>query len=466
MTLSRPELAAEAAFIRDTLVGGRLQDVRVPDPDRVVLGLRVPGRTWWLLLCVASGLGRIHTVERKPKNPQPALAFQGLLRKELPPGFTGMDLVDGERIALLRFGAGEQERRLVVELFGPGGNLALLDGAGRVLGRARSPRGPGCRSLRGEPWTPPAAAPRRERPAAPLPLPTDLQLRERYEALEVTRAKELALGQALRSVRSERRRLSRLRKRQSRDLSRAGEPDGLRRRAELLQGSFHLLKRGQSTVRVVDWSAPGTPEVELTVDPALAPSDQVEKAFARVRRAERTRDRATAQLARTVQLLEAVETREASLLSGELTPAPPPERAAPRARARRQETRQPYRSWWTEDGTEIRAGRSAADNDTLTFRLSKGNDVWLHVRGRPGSHVVIRNPGTAPSPALLKLGGQVALVQSGLADGAREEVGWTRVKHVRKAKGMAPGKVLVGQEKVLYLETNRQLLSRLRRDPG
>ena len=466
MTLSRPELAAETAFIHDTLVGGRLQDVRVPDPDRVVLGLRVPGRTWWLLLCVANGLGRIHTVERKPKNPQPALAFQGLLRKELPPGFRSIDLVDDERIALLRFGAGEQERQLVVELFGPGGNIVLLDGSGRVLGRARSPRGPGCRSLRGELWTPPAAAPTRDLPADQVALPTDLMLRERYERLEVTRARELALGQALRSARSERRRLSRLRKRQTRDLSRAGEPDGLRRRAELLQGSCHLLKRGQSTVRAVDWAAPGTPEVELTIDPALAPSAQVEKAFARVRRAERTRERATAQLARTERLLEAVETREASLLSGELTPPPPRERSAPRAQARRPETRQPYRSWWTADGTEIRAGRSAADNDTLTFRLSKGNDVWLHVRGRPGSHVVIRNPGTAPSPELLQLGAQVALVQSGLADGAREEVVWTRVKHLRKAKGMAPGKVLVGQERVLYLETSRELLSSLRRDPG
>ncbi len=466
MTLARPELVAEAAFVRDTLMGGRLQDVRVPDPDRVVLGLRVPGRTWWLLLCVAGGLGRIHTVERKPKNPQPALAFQGLLRKELPPGFCGIDLVDDERIALLRFGDGDQARRLVVELFGPGGNLALLDAEGRVLGRARSPRGPGCRSLRGQVWTPPAPLPAPSRPSEEGPLPSDQMLRERYEALEVTRARELALGQALRTARAERRRLSRLRQRQTRDLARAGEPEGLRRRAELLRGSFHLLKRGQSSVLAVDWSAPGTPEVELTVNPALAPSAQVEAAFARVRRAERTRDRATVQLARTVELLEAVQAREAALVAGEVEPIPTSPRAAPRARNRRPATRQPYRSWWTTDGTEIRAGRSAADNDTLTFRLSKGNDVWLHVRGRPGTHVVIRNPGTAPSPALLQLGAQVALVQSGLADGAREEVVWTRVKHVRKAKGMAPGKVLVGQERVLYLETSRELLSSLRRDPG
>ncbi len=216
----------------------------------------------------------------------------------------------------------------------------------------------------------------------------------------------------------------------------------------------------------VDWSAPGTPEVELTVNPALAPSAQVEAAFARVRRAERTRDRAAKQLEQTSASLEALEATEAALLSGALAPEPAPAQAKPRTRARQQATRQPYRSWWTADGTEIRAGRSAVDNDTLTFRLSKGNDVWLHVRGRPGTHVVIRNPGTAPSPALLQLGAQVALVQSGLADGAREEVVWTRVKHLRKAKGMAPGKVLVGQERVLYLETSREALSSLRRAPA
>ena len=110
----------------------------------------------------------------------------------------------------------------------------------------------------------------------------------------------------------------------------------------------------------------------------------------------------------------------------------------------------------------MHVGRSAADNDALTLHNAKGNDVWLHVRGRPGAHVVIRAPGRAPQPELLLLAAQLALVHSGLADGARAEVTWTRVKHVKKPRGLPPGKVLVTQERVLYVETDRAALEQLR----
>ena len=463
MTLSRPQLVAQAEFFRQTLGGGRLQSVRVPDGDRVVLELRCPGRTWWVLLCVAPSLGRLHTIERKPKNPQTALTFQGLLRKELPAAFVGIEVVDGERIAILRFGAEDRRRSLVVELFGPGGNLVLLDEHEHVLGRARAARGPGSRALRGGRWEPPAAAPRPQPTPDASPTPTDLEIRERYTTLELTGAHARGLSQALGQARGERRRLVKLERRQRQDLERAGDPSVLRRHADLLRGSFHLLQRGQTSVRVVDWVAPGAPEVDVAVNPALAPAAQVEAAYGRVRRAERTREQAGIQLARTRQRLATLEAQVEEYRSGALVPPPPAPRAAP-ARSRDPTTRLPYRCWWTPEGIEIRVGRGAADNDALTFRHSKGNDVWMHVRGRPGAHVVIRTPGAAPSPPLLQIAAQLALVQSGLADGAREEVVWTRVKHVRKAKGMAPGKVLVGQEKVLYLETDRAAIAGLRRD--
>ena len=79
--------------------------------------------------------------------------------------------------------------------------------------------------------------------------------------------------------------------------------------------------------------------------------------------------------------------------------------------------------------------------------------------------MVICRPGPSPSPELLLLGAQLALAHSGIKEGAREEVTWTRVKEVHKPKGMAPGKVLVRQEKVLYVEAQRRALDVLERNP-
>jgi hypothetical protein len=52
--------------------------------------------------------------------------------------------------------------------------------------------------------------------------------------------------------------------------------------------------------------------------------------------------------------------------------------------------RLPYRRYRTTGGLEIRAGRSAKDNDELTFHHSAPDDIWMHVREAPGSHVVLR----------------------------------------------------------------------------
>ena len=44
------------------------------------------------------------------------------------------------------------------------------------------------------------------------------------------------------------------------------------------------------------------------------------------------------------------------------------------------------------DGMEILVGRSASDNDVLTFKIAAQKDFWMHVAGESGSHVVVRNP--------------------------------------------------------------------------
>ena len=141
-----------------------------------------------------------------------------------------------------------------------------------------------------------------------------------------------------------------------------------------------------------------------------------------------------------------------------------PARWRPQAGPRRDRRgeRLPYREFRTANGRVIRVGRAAADNDTLTFRHSRGRDVWLHVVGRPGAHVVIPlDRGAVPDPATLEVAAQLAMAHSGFSEGDDGEVAWTRVKFVRKPKGAPPGAVLHTQERVLYLRRSRAALDGL-----
>ena len=136
---------------------------------------------------------------------------------------------------------------------------------------------------------------------------------------------------------------------------------------------------------------------------------------------------------------------------------------APRRR-QRPGPRLPYRSYWWK-AVEIRVGKGARDNDDLTVHHARGNDVWMHARGRPGAHVVVRFREAAPPLELLIAAAQLALTHAGVRDGDRAEVVWTRVKEVKKPKGLPPGKVLAGAERVLLVDVDPAVRGTLASEP-
>lgn len=97
------------------------------------------------------------------------------------------------------------------------------------------------------------------------------------------------------------------------------------------------------------------------------------------------------------------------------------------------------------DGWEVLVGRSAADNDYLTFRVAKGRDVWLHVAGgTPGSHVVVKNPtGGEPPREVIERAAELAAWYSKSRGAPRVEVHVCNASQVSKQKGAPAGQVMI-----------------------
>ena len=125
-----------------------------------------------------------------------------------------------------------------------------------------------------------------------------------------------------------------------------------------------------------------------------------------------------------------------------MEPQDPPKRADGKGRAVRNVE---------VEGFEILVGKGDADNDRLTFKVASPLDVWLHVAGVPGSHVVVRNPDRlAELPrAVLERAAELAAFHSKAKHGGKVEVHWCRVADVSKPRGAAPGKVLLRAYKSL-----------------
>jgi predicted ribosome quality control (RQC) complex YloA/Tae2 family protein len=102
------------------------------------------------------------------------------------------------------------------------------------------------------------------------------------------------------------------------------------------------------------------------------------------------------------------------------------------------------------DGWKILAGRSDAENDRLSIRVARPHDWWFHVRGMPGSHVILQGPeGLEADRRLLETAAAVAAYHSKARNGGTVAVSYTLARHVSKPRGAEPGTVHIRNERVL-----------------
>ena len=95
----------------------------------------------------------------------------------------------------------------------------------------------------------------------------------------------------------------------------------------------------------------------------------------------------------------------------------------------------------------VLVGRSDIDNDRLSIKVARPDDWWFHVRGMPGSHVILRSkPGAEPDRETLKRAAAIAAYYSKARSGGVVAVSATRARYVTKPKGTKPGSVHIRKE--------------------
>lgn len=103
-----------------------------------------------------------------------------------------------------------------------------------------------------------------------------------------------------------------------------------------------------------------------------------------------------------------------------------------------------------KDGWKVLVGKTDADNDRLSLKIAAPNDLWFHVRGMPGSHVVLKvEVGTTPNRETIKKAAAIAAYHSKAREGGVVAVSCTEARFVTKPKGAKPGSVAIRKETVL-----------------
>ncbi|BBO84754.1 NFACT RNA binding domain-containing protein [Desulfosarcina ovata] len=100
-------------------------------------------------------------------------------------------------------------------------------------------------------------------------------------------------------------------------------------------------------------------------------------------------------------------------------------------------------------GFRVMAGKTDADNDRLSLKVAGANDWWFHVRGMPGSHVVlVIEKDRPPDRETLNRAAAIAAYHSKARTGGVVAVSGTLACHVTKPRGAKPGSVQIRKERI------------------
>ncbi len=287
------------------------------------------------------------------------------------------------------------------------------------------------------------------------------------------RAEDFALDRArlkiTKIINRRRKKLQALGKGLIKDIDQSGKADKFKKKADLLLANMHMVIPGIDRIEVTDWES--GENVVLDLDTILSPQLQVERWFKRYRKLQRTHkvamDRRTAVVAEEEELTKLEEKlasaasideinyiREQCVLRGLIAPHEIKAKGQDKRRADRKGHRPGNRfristnRYRSNDGFLIIAGTNNLSNDALK-RSSSPEDIWLHTRDIPGSHVYIITRGKKVPETTLKEAAMVAAWHSKAREGSNVPVDYTKSRYVTPIPGAPPGKVRFKRERTI-----------------
>lgn len=230
-----------------------------------------------------------------------------------------------------------------------------------------------------------------------------------------------------------------------------------KRHADLLSAQRGQLRKGMNEITLPDWDTTKTVTVKL--NPARSPQQNIDDYYRKARKAAdavAAAQKERPHLIRDLERLRAalarvdaggVETGALQEIAGvfgiDPAVAPPGRRPPPRL---------PYREFAIGPG-RLLVGRSSRDNDELTLRHARPQDLFFHVHGSPGSHVILRreNRETPVDKDTITLAAQVAAYFSKSKHAGLVPVVYTEARYVRKPRKAPAGTVSVEREKTIMV---------------
>lgn len=254
-------------------------------------------------------------------------------------------------------------------------------------------------------------------------------------------------------------------------LAEAQHADKFQRYGELLTANLYALKKGMKEIEVLNYYDDAGGTIIIPLDPGKTPSENAQRYFSKYQKAKKSIqivmeqiDIAKRELAYFDNLLQQIETaspKDIQEIREELVEGGYIRQRQKRNVKKQQNAKPVLDHFQSTDGTEIIVGKNNKQNDYLTNKLAARDEIWLHTKDIPGSHVVIRSK--EPSEETILQAAMLAAYFSKARNSSSVPVDYTRVRFVKKPSGAKPGFVIYENQQTVYVTPNEELVLKLRK---
>lgn len=240
---------------------------------------------------------------------------------------------------------------------------------------------------------------------------------------------------------------------------------------ELLTANLYAAKRGMKEIEVVNYYDENEAAVTIPLDVQKSPSENAQKYFSRYQKAKTALEVVDGQIQNAreeaayfdslLQQVEAASPKDIEEIREELI-----EGGYLRERRKRQTKKSQAQKpildrYLSSDETEILVGKNNKQNDYLTNKLAAKDELWLHTKDIPGSHVVIRSKD--PQEQTILEAAALAAYFSKARESASVPVDFTLVRHVKKPAGAKPGFVIYDHQQTVYVTPSEDIVLQLKK---
>jgi predicted ribosome quality control (RQC) complex YloA/Tae2 family protein len=229
--------------------------------------------------------------------------------------------------------------------------------------------------------------------------------------------------------------------------------EGLRLMGELITANIYALSKGMEKAMLVNYYSEAGETMEIPLDKDRNPQENAQWYFKRYTKArsaflyaQKEIEAIKSEIAYLESVLFAIDNAEGAEQYAEIRLELVEQGYLKSAVTRGGRKPQPVQALplriLSRDGFEILVGRNNKQNDKLTFKTARHEDIWLHIKNFSGSHVVIRTGGQEVPDSTLVEAAEYAAYYSQARHAAKVEVDYTYIRNVKKTPGGKPGMVI------------------------